>query len=66
MSHVEITVDRAKCEGLGMCEAMAHEFFEVQDDGTMVVLDEHPADEHRQTVAAAVDACPVLALTLKG
>ncbi|WP_406692767.1 ferredoxin [Saccharopolyspora sp. ID03-671] len=45
---------------------MAHEFFEVQDDGTMVVLDEHPADEHRQTVAAAVDACPVLALTLKG
>ncbi|MEV4731872.1 ferredoxin [Saccharopolyspora sp. NPDC049426] len=63
---MEIVVDRSKCEGLGMCEAMAHEFFEVQDDGSMVVLDEHPGDEHRQTVSAAVDACPVLALTLKG
>lgn len=62
---MEIAVDRSKCEGLGMCEAMAHEFFEVQDDGTMVVLDEHPAEEHRHTLAAAVDACPVLALTLK-
>lgn len=62
---MRIVVDRSKCEGLGMCEAMAHEFFEVQDDGTMVVLTEHPAEEHRQTVAAAVDACPVLALALK-
>ncbi|TDD06399.1 ferredoxin [Saccharopolyspora terrae] len=63
---MEIVVDRSKCEGLGMCEAMAHEFFEVQDDGSMVVLDEQPGDEHRQTVSAAVDACPVLALALKG
>ncbi|WP_407652800.1 ferredoxin [Amycolatopsis cynarae] len=48
-----------------MCEAMAHEFFEVQDDGTMVVLDENPGEEHRTELAAAVDACPVLALSLK-
>ncbi|TVT53197.1 ferredoxin [Amycolatopsis cynarae] len=62
---MKIVVDRAKCEGLGMCEAMAHEFFEVQDDGTMVVLDENPGEEHRTELAAAVDACPVLALSLK-
>ena len=24
---MKIVVDRDKCEGLGMCEAMAHEFF---------------------------------------
>lgn len=63
---MKIEVDRSKCEGLGMCEAMAHEFFEVQDDGTMVVLNETPGEEHRQDLTAAVDACPVLALTLKG
>jgi ferredoxin len=63
---MRIVVDRSRCEGLGMCEAMAHEFFEVQEDGTMVVLDEHPGQEHRKDLAAAVDACPVLALTLEG
>jgi ferredoxin len=61
---MRIVVDRNKCEGLGMCEAMAAEFFEVQDDGTMVVLDESPAERHRSGLTAAVDACPVLALSL--
>jgi ferredoxin len=48
-----------------MCEAMAPDFFEVGDDGTVVVHDERPGDEHRQDVTAAVDACPVLALSLR-
>ena len=30
-----------------MCEAMAHEFFELDDDDVMHVLDETPAEEHR-------------------
>ncbi len=29
---MRIEVDRGRCEGLGMCEAMAHEFFAVDDD----------------------------------
>ena len=61
---MRITVDRDLCEGLGMCEAMAHQFFEVDDDEVMHVLDESPAEEHRKQVFAAVNACPVLALTL--
>ncbi|SEF32682.1 ferredoxin [Amycolatopsis pretoriensis] len=61
---MRIDADRGKCDGLGMCEAMAPDFFEVGDDGTVVVLDERPGEEHRQDVAAAVDACPVLALKL--
>lgn len=40
---MRILVDRDKCEGLGMCEAMAHEFFEVDDD-TMTVLEESPPE----------------------
>ncbi|HEY3466273.1 MAG TPA: ferredoxin [Amycolatopsis sp.] len=61
---MRIEADRGKCDGLGMCEAMAPDFFEVGEDGTVVVLDERPGEDHRQDVAAAVDACPVLALKL--
>jgi ferredoxin len=62
---MKIIADRGKCEGLGMCEAMAPDFFEVGDDGTVVVTDEVPGEEHRTDLAAAVDACPVLALRLE-
>ena len=62
---MRIMADRDTCEGLGMCEAMAPELFEVGDDGTVVVQDDQPGEEHRQDVTAAVDACPVLALSLR-
>lgn len=63
---MKIIVDRDRCEGLGMCESMAHEFFEVDDDDVMHVLDEHPGEEHRKELTAAVSSCPVLALSLEG
>ena len=63
---MKIQVDRDLCEGLGMCEAMAHEFFEVDDDDTMTVLHESPPESERSKVHAAVEACPVMALTLAG
>ena len=63
---MKIVVDRDKCEGLGMCESMAHEFFEVDDDDVMHVLDENPDEEQRKMLSAAVNSCPVLALTLEG
>lgn len=63
---MRIVVDRDRCEGLGMCEAMAHEFFEVGEDGTVTLLDEQPGEDHRQDLQAAVDSCPVLALSLQG
>lgn len=63
---MRIVVDRDRCEGLGMCEAMAADFFEVSDSGTVTVLDEHPDEDHRQDIKAAVDSCPVLALRLEG
>jgi ferredoxin len=62
---MRIEADLGKCDGLGMCEAMAPDFFEVGDEGTVVVLDERPGEDHRQDLAAAVDACPVLALKLR-
>lgn len=63
---MRIVVDRDRCEGLGMCEAMAHEFFELDDDEVMHVLDEEPGEEHRAVLKAATSSCPVLALSLSG
>ncbi len=63
---MRIHVDRDRCEGLGMCEAMASDFFELDDDDEMHVLDDSPDESQRGHVHAAVQACPVLALTLSG
>ncbi|GAA1513561.1 ferredoxin [Nocardioides humi] len=64
---MKITVDIDKCEGLGMCEAMANDYFEVdEDEDKVVVLDDAPPEDDRPHVYAAVQACPVLALTLDG
>ena len=63
---MRIEVDRDRCEGLGMCEAMAHTFFELDDDDVMHIRDGSPAEEHRHLVHAAVQSCPVLALSLVG
>ena len=61
---MRITVDRDLCDGHGMCEAMAHEYFELDDDDVMTVLDESPPDSDRAKVHAAVQSCPALALAL--
>jgi ferredoxin len=63
---MRINVDRDLCDGHGMCEAMAHEYFELDDDDEMHVLDETPPESDRAKVHAAVQACPALALTLVG
>ena len=62
---MRIVVDRDRCEGLGMCEAMAHEYFELDDEDVMHLLEESPAEAERDKVHAAVQACPVLALSLQ-
>ena len=62
---MRISVDRDRCEGLGMCESMAHEFFELDDDDVLHVLDDHPGEEHRTHLHAATESCPVLALSLR-
>ncbi|WP_028925984.1 ferredoxin [Pseudonocardia acaciae] len=61
---MRIVVDRNRCTGLGMCEAEAPDLFEVQDDGTLLVLNETPDAGCRQDVEAAVEGCPTEALSI--
>ena len=62
MSRIE--ADHGLCEGIGMCETTAHEYFEVGDDGFVQVLQSRPAPGDEALVKSAVDACPVWALKL--
>ena len=60
-----ISVDRSRCEGLGVCELQAPDYFEVQDDGTMQLQKTVVAPQNLAAVRGAVDSCPVAALRLE-
>ena len=62
---MRIRADHTVCEGIGMCEATADDYFEVGDDGFVKVLDDSPEESERTYVKAAVEACPVSALRLE-
>ncbi|VEG53697.1 putative ferredoxin [Mycolicibacterium aurum] len=57
-------MDPAKCTGHGICESIADEVFEVQDDGTVVIHDAERPEADRSRMQQAVTQCPVAALTL--
>jgi ferredoxin len=63
--HMKVIVDFAKCSGLGICESMTPEFFEVDDEGKLVLLKEDITDDELQSVEEAVAGCPTEALRIE-
>ena len=61
----KIVLDRSKCTGIGICEAIAPTVFEVDDDGELVVLSQKVPEGAESEVAEAVAGCPTLALRLE-
>lgn len=61
---MKIFVDRTRCAGLGVCESVAPEVFEVGDDGTVVLLTEAVPEGMLESVQQAVYGCPNEALRL--
>ena len=61
---MKVTVDRAKCTGLGICEAKAPDVFEIDDDGDLVILDDEVTADRIADVKEAVVGCPTEALKL--
>jgi len=59
---VQVHADRDVCIGAGMCVLTAGDVFDQDDDGIVVVLDEHPSDA--DAARGAVQNCPSGALTL--
>jgi ferredoxin len=61
---VQVVVDYDKCSGLGLCESVAPAFFEVADDGSLVLLRADVAPEDVDVLREAVRGCPTGALSL--
>jgi ferredoxin len=59
---MRIAADRDRCEGHGLCEEVAPELYELDDDAVVVLLHEEvPAALERKAEAGA-RVCPVAAL----
>lgn len=63
---MRIVLDTSACSSLGMCEAVAPDFFEVGDDGALTVLQAEAGEDQRALLEEAVAACPTGALRLEG
>jgi ferredoxin len=56
---MRIAVDRTKCAGMGICEGLDPERFQVQADGKTQVLQEVLGeDKAREAAQEAVEMCP--------
>ncbi|ULR51525.1 ferredoxin [Streptomyces deccanensis] len=64
---MRVTVDRERCEGHGVCEAVAPALFQLDDQGDLIFLAEGrdvPADQHEPAVQSVL-TCPVAALQME-
>ena len=61
---MKIKVDFDLCESNALCEAMAPEVFELDDDDYLQLKTEETTDENLANVKRAVAACPRAAISL--
>ena len=62
---MKIVLDKSRCTGLGICESLAPEHFEIDEDGELLVLQQDVNSESLEEVEAAIAACPTEALRLQ-
>jgi ferredoxin len=61
---MRVEVDLDKCTGHGICESIADDVFEVQDDGSVLILENERPESDRERIRQAVTQCPAAALRL--
>ena len=61
---MKIKVDYDLCESNALCEAMAPDVFEVDDDDNLQLRTDQTTDENVEGVKRAVAACPRAAISL--
>jgi ferredoxin len=61
---MRVEVDLTKCTGHGICESIADDVFEVQDDGVVLIRDNERPESDRARMQQAVTQCPAAALHL--
>ena len=60
---MKASVDKDLCTGCALCEDLAPEVFELEDDVAVVKVDPVPA-AHEEAAKDAADQCPVEAITV--
>jgi ferredoxin len=61
---MKIKVDYDLCESNALCEAMAPEVFEVDDNDDLQLKTDETNDQNLENVKRAVAACPRAAISL--
>jgi len=61
---MRVEVDLDKCTGHGICESIAEDVFEVQEDGTVHIDQPDRPEPDRDRMQQAVTQCPAAALRL--
>jgi ferredoxin len=62
---MRVIVDRDLCESNGVCEGLASEVFQINDEDELDILQEHPDESLRAKVQDAVRSCPKQALSIE-
>lgn len=63
---MRVTVDQDKCVSSGQCVLNAVAVFDQRDDdGVVVLLDDHPPADQADNVRRAAAACPAQAITVE-
>jgi len=63
---MKVVVDTEKCVAAGNCVAAAMDVFDQRDeDGIVVLLNEHPPQELAEDVRNAAAVCPALAIRIE-
>jgi ferredoxin len=61
---MRVELDRSRCTALGICEALAPDVFEINDEGELDVLKGELSEDDIRAVEEAVAGCPTEALKL--
>ncbi len=61
---MRLVIDYSKCRKAGQCSYLHPELFKTGEDGSPIVLVEHPGEELREAAEEAVDLCPNAAIAL--
>ena len=61
---MKVHVDMNLCQSHGECEAVAPDVFHLGDDDVLVWEEDVP-DERRADMQAAVNACPMMAISIE-
>jgi len=61
---MKVKVDFDLCESNALCEAIAPDTFELDDDDFLQVLDDRVTDGNRDAIERAVASCPKSAISI--